>query len=67
MRKKHWLLETESIDVLLTDITMPEMSGIELIEQAKKKGHQFISLILSGYQEFDYVKKAWLCRSKIIF
>lgn len=46
---------------------MPEMSGIELIEQAKKKGHQFISLILSGYQEFDYVKKAWLCRSKIIF
>ena len=50
-------LETESIDVLLTDITMPEMSGIELIEQAKKKGHQFISLILSGYQEFDYVKK----------
>lgn len=50
-------LETESIDVLLTDITMPEMSGIELIEQAKKKRHQFISLILSGYQEFDYVKK----------
>ena len=37
VRKKHWLLETESIDVLLTDITMPEMSGIELIEQAKKK------------------------------
>ena len=34
---QDWLLETESIDVLLTDITMPEMSGIELIEQAKKK------------------------------
>ena len=26
-------LETESIDVLLTDITMPEMSGIELLAQ----------------------------------
>lgn len=46
---------------------MPEMSGIELIEQAKKKGHQFISLILSGYQEFDYVKRHGFAGPRLSF
>lgn len=45
------------IDLLITDITMPEMSGIELVENAQQQGHHFFTIILSGYQEFEYVKK----------
>ena len=50
-------LADHEIDLLMTDITMPEMSGIELIATAQRRGGTFMSLILSGYQEFEYVKQ----------
>lgn len=45
------------IDVLITDVTMPEMSGIQLVERMKQQGKKVVTLILSGYQEFEYVKQ----------
>lgn len=50
-------LETHEIDLLITDINMPEMSGIELVKQAQEKTNDFFTIILSGYQEFEFVKK----------
>lgn len=50
-------LEEQAIDLLITDINMPEISGIQLIETAQNEGQHFFSLILSGYQEFEYVKR----------
>lgn len=50
-------LAKQKVDLMITDITMPEMSGIDLIEEAQKRGHHFKALILSGYQEFNYVKQ----------
>ncbi len=47
----------ESVDLVITDIKMPVMTGIELIEKAQeelKKPPIFI--VLSGYDEFDYVR-----------
>lgn len=49
--------EDHEIDLLITDINMPEISGIQLIETAQNEGRHFLSLILSGYQEFEYVKR----------
>lgn len=45
-------------DVLIADICMPEMDGIELIEQLSRERPEILTVILSGYQEFDYAKQA---------
>lgn len=45
-------------DVLCTDIRMPLMDGLELIMQIKIHLPNMIFIILSGYQEFEYAKKA---------
>lgn len=50
------VLENQSIDLVITDVTMPEMNGLEFIEAAQKEHHAFEFMILSGYQEFDYLK-----------
>jgi two-component system, response regulator YesN len=44
-------------DVLITDIKMPELTGLELIEKISKEKESIKSIILSGFQEFDLVKK----------
>lgn len=45
-------------DVTVTDLNMPERNGFELIEEAREGGlcEQFI--ILTGYEDFDYVRRA---------
>ena len=52
------LAEATMPDLVVTDIQMPQMSGIELIEALKDRlpGSKFI--IISGYSEFEYAKKA---------
>ncbi len=42
-------LERERYDVLLTDIKMPEMSGIELLERAKKMNYEIEVLVITGF------------------
>ncbi len=45
-------------DVLITDVCMPLMDGIELIEKMDQEGKSLKTIVTSGYQEFDYVQKA---------
>lgn len=51
-------LSKQKIDVMISDVNMPGMTGLELIETAKKDYPNLQTLILSGFQEFSYVKKA---------
>ncbi|MGG4343959.1 response regulator [Paenibacillus lautus] len=52
------IMESCRPDILLTDIRMPHMDGLELIEVAKARGMTFQPIILSGYNEFNYAKQA---------
>lgn len=45
------------VEFILSDITMPEMSGLEMIEQIKQLDPAIEIMCLSGYQEFDYVRE----------
>ena len=52
------ILKKEVPDLLITDVRMPEMNGLDLINQAKSL-HSFLSIVvISGYDEFEYAKKA---------
>ena len=48
----------EKPDILITDIRMPFMDGLDLCKLVKKELPNIKILILSGYDEFDYAKEA---------
>ena len=50
-------LKTEP-DILITDIKMPFMDGLELSHLVKKILPNTKIIILSGYNEFEYAKEA---------
>ena len=45
-------------DIIITDIKMPFMDGLELSRLVKKEQPNVKIMILSGYNEFDYAKQA---------
>lgn len=46
------------VHLILTDISMPQMMGTELIREAKKLNPSVSILVLSAYDTFDYVRSA---------
>ncbi len=50
-------IRLHDVSVLLSDIRMPLMDGLTLIERAKALRPQLVAVILSGYQDFEYAKK----------
>lgn len=51
-------LGQEIPDLIITDICMPNQDGLELIYYLKHRYHNLDFIILSGYGEFEYAKKA---------
>ncbi|MFJ7729624.1 response regulator [Neobacillus sp. NPDC097160] len=52
------LLDSVSPHIVITDICMPEMDGLEFIKSAKEKFPSIIFIILSGFSDFEYAQKA---------
>lgn len=45
-------------DLVITDITMPVYNGLEMIEMLKKQNLKTEYIVLTGYSEFEYAKRA---------
>lgn len=50
----------ENVDLLLLDINMPGMSGLEMIELLREREWDTLVIIISGYAQFEYARKAML-------
>lgn len=48
------LLRTRPVDLLVTDIRMPRMDGIELVSRLKELERPPMVLVVSGYDDFSY-------------
>lgn len=46
-----------SIDLVITDVKMPEMDGLTLVKELKKS-HSFFALFISGFDDFQYLQSA---------
>lgn len=51
-------LEQDSVDILFSDIRMPEMNGIELMKKVKAKRPEIIRVALSGYTDSRQILSA---------
>lgn len=50
--------EKEPVQIVVTDISMPEMDGLTLLRKIREKEEQVRFIILTGYDEFDYAREA---------
>jgi len=53
----------EKPDILVTDINMPFLNGVELMEKIHAEQPELISFVISGYDDFEYVKGSFLSGS----
>lgn len=52
-----WLEHNEA-NLLITDIRMPQIGGLDLVEQLSGMAHPPVVIVISGHPEFDYAQKA---------
>lgn len=52
------MIKKEKPDIVITDIRMPFMNGLELSKLIKKEMPWIEIIILSGFEEFEYAKEA---------
>ncbi|MNW45947.1 putative response regulatory protein [compost metagenome] len=51
-------MERQSVDILVTDVNMPNMSGLELARRALDRKPDVRVVFVSGHQDFHFVKQA---------
>lgn len=51
-------LQEHPVNVVITDISMPRMDGLELVAHIHENHPGIFVIIISGYSEFEYARKA---------
>lgn len=52
------LIEQNQYDVIISDIVMPQMDGLSMLAEARKRGCNARFILLSGYDRFEYAQTA---------
>ncbi|MDF2925972.1 MAG: response regulatory protein [Paenibacillaceae bacterium] len=52
------LIEKEKPELVITDISMPDGSGIDVLKEVERQGLKTKVIFISAYQEFSYAKDA---------
>lgn len=52
------LVQAEQVDLVLSDIRMDGMDGLELAEQLKELHPEINCIMISGYEDFEYARRA---------
>jgi len=47
------ILEKQEVHIIVTDMRMPEMTGLELLTEVRKKYPHIVRLVLSGYTQIE--------------
>ncbi|WP_164515039.1 response regulator transcription factor [Paenibacillus lentus] len=50
--------EEQIPDVMLVDIRMPGMDGLQLLQEVRRRGWSTHAIVLSGYADFEYARQA---------
>jgi CheY-like chemotaxis protein len=50
--------KNNKIDLIITDINMPKLNGLDMIEQIKKIDNEVFCLVISAYNETEHLLKA---------
>jgi CheY-like chemotaxis protein len=52
------ILQRQQIDILLTDIIMPDMNGVELYRHARRTHPQMVTFLMTAYADDDIIEQA---------
>jgi len=51
-------IKSGQFDLIITDIKMPRLDGLELLRLIRERGHNEKVIVISSYNEFEYAKQA---------
>lgn len=52
------VLRTSQVDIMISDIRMPGMNGLEMISRVREGNKRLKIILLSGYSDFEYAQQA---------
>ena len=55
--------DTQTADLLITDMKMPDLDGLELMRRLRERDKLPVTVVLSGYHEFELVRESFLIGS----